>query len=90
MRRHSFEPQSPERPPSGPAPVPPPRPLQTRPDPGTLRPGHGGLRLHRALALEQEVLRAAHARGRDPGESRQELAAGLGNAIRSAEEFLKD
>jgi|OpeIllAssembly_1097287.scaffolds.fasta_scaffold130019_2 hypothetical protein len=83
MKRHSFEPESPAGLPSGPAPPPL---LQTRPYP----PGPGVCVFTELLAWSKKFF-AFHTRTGEISEtSRHELAAGLGSAIRSAEEFLKD
>lgn len=83
MKRHSFEPESPAGLPSGPAPPPL---LQTRPYP----PGPGVCVFTELLAWSKKFF-AFHTRtGEIPETSRHELEAGLGSAIRSAEEFLKD
>lgn len=70
-------------------PPPPGAPrLQGRPDPGWAGPG---VCVFTELLAWSKIFYAVHMHGgRIPVEGRRELEAGLGNAIRNAEEFLKD
>jgi hypothetical protein len=80
MKRHSFEPQFPAAPPAG---------LRTRPELGD--PIGPGRCVFTELLTWSKKFYAFHTRtGILPADDRRALEAGLGRAIRAAEDFVKD
>jgi hypothetical protein len=66
-----------------------PKPIRTRPEPGTI-PGPGVCVFTELLVWSSRFFAFYTRTGRVPAETRRELEIGLGQAIRAAEEFLKD